>query len=464
MDKKNPLDSHPWKLFLQEPGWMLMCNDDESAVVASSRCAESDSEVAALKTRPVELCDIDDLENNGGDFPRTTAVRPRERSRSRDAERASYVPSPSSPRLDIGRFNEAEYVRLTSCKVLEVDSYDEKMGALNLHMSKNTFHEERGLVQQRIFNGSAPQYRCRTWILVPPSQATSDVSGAAGSTVSKPGRSVASSAGGKPNILAAVTVRLNKYQKRKGRWGQILNMSTKRERQGFGAVLIAGLEELLRQEEVDVVVLYPAENGRAPAFWSSVGYSWLSESLLPPEELIPNNKGGPLLPEFDPQSQKELQKLEKLILISRGSQDDAESAVSGGGSAVSAGGRKGRGKSGRAAPARVRGRPKLITDLDSYVRDRPASESWISGLHLLQVWSELRELMSSRRNSRPLPVKAPPAAASPTADREKANPVASPTQASPMVNGKPQAPAEPQAQNGSKARQPRGRGRGRSRT
>ncbi|CAK0794970.1 unnamed protein product, partial [Prorocentrum cordatum] len=94
----------------------------------------------------------------------------------------------------------------------------------------------------------------------------------------------------------------------KGRWAQILNMSTKRERHGHGTMLIAGLEELLRREDVDVVVLYPAENGRAPAFWSSIGFGNRENSFLPEEELVPHDQvrpgtkdtPGPLLPEFDP--------------------------------------------------------------------------------------------------------------------------------------------------------------------
>merc|ERR1719480_459832 len=106
---------------------------------------------------------------------------------------------------------------------------------------------------------------------------------------------------------------MNAYQNRRGRWAQILNMSARRERLGFGTLLIAGLEELLMPEAVDVVVLYPAENGRAPAFWSSLGFGAREVSHLPAEELVPHDQGGPLLPEFDTGTQVVLPRWEKRL-------------------------------------------------------------------------------------------------------------------------------------------------------
>eukprot|EP00812_Abedinium_dasypus_P011375 NODE_4935_length_628_cov_4.675393.p2 GENE.NODE_4935_length_628_cov_4.675393~~NODE_4935_length_628_cov_4.675393.p2 ORF type:complete len:173 (+),score=30.78 NODE_4935_length_628_cov_4.675393:3-521(+) len=72
-------------------------------------------------------------------------------------------------------------------------------------------------------------------------------------------------------------------------------------------------EELLRAETVDVVLLYPAGNGRAPAFWSSIGYGPREVSYLPPEELVPFMDGGPLLPEFDTGTHVVLPRWEKHI-------------------------------------------------------------------------------------------------------------------------------------------------------
>lgn len=182
-----------------------------------------------------------------------------------------------------------------SLEVIEVDTLPEKEAACGLHLAKSTFDPERELVKQRIFNGDEEAFRCRTWVLrqPPPCDSHSD--------------------GADATFVAAVTVRLNVHQKRAGRWAQILNMSTRRERNGFGTMLIAGLEELLRREAVDVVVLYPAWNGRAPTFWSSLGFSTCKSSNLPSEELVPFERGGPLLPETDASRNLPLPRWEKRI-------------------------------------------------------------------------------------------------------------------------------------------------------
>merc|ERR1712083_38648 len=54
-------------------------------------------------------------------------------------------------------------------------------------------------------------------------------------------------------------------------------------------------------------------DGRAPEFWSSIGFSAREDSLLPAEELIPHDKGGPLLPEFDPGTHAALARWEKRL-------------------------------------------------------------------------------------------------------------------------------------------------------
>lgn len=221
----------------------------------------------------------------------------------------------------------------------------EKDAAYNLHLSKNTFSEERGLVEYRIYSGDV--CRCRTWVLVQRAVAPGDLqqdtslepsgsglgrggraqslpvdpTGATFATKARGGRgrgrwSTRSRTAAAHNVeayLAAVTVRMNCYQNRQGRWAQILNMSARRERLGFGTLLIAGLEELLVPEAVDVVVLYPAENGRAPAFWSSLGFGAREVSHLPEEELVPYEDGGPLLPEFDTGTKVVLPRWEKRL-------------------------------------------------------------------------------------------------------------------------------------------------------
>eukprot|EP00930_Biecheleria_cincta_P070412 TRINITY_DN58048_c0_g1_i1.p1 TRINITY_DN58048_c0_g1~~TRINITY_DN58048_c0_g1_i1.p1 ORF type:complete len:408 (+),score=49.99 TRINITY_DN58048_c0_g1_i1:159-1382(+) len=258
------------------------------------------------------------------------ASRSRSRSRaSKCAQQRSQQQRPeakvsSQPRSSGQCSTQSSY--LDSCQVIEVETQEERKAAYNLHLSKNTFHEERQLVEFRIFRGDV--CKCRTWVLVPDKsrKTTADseeVDNSGGRGVCKGrGRGRATGRGKAPtrhserqvHCLAAVTLKMNRYISRQGRWAQILNMSTSRERQGYGTVLIAGLEELLRREETDVVVLYPAENGRAPAFWSSLGYGARSESHLPDEELVPHDKGGPLLPEFDPGSKTALPRWEKRLL------------------------------------------------------------------------------------------------------------------------------------------------------
>lgn len=227
-----------------------------------------------------------------------------------------------------------EGVEADQLQVIEVETQGEKMAAFGCHMSKNTFLGERDLVQLRIFNGEEPHLRCRTWALVHRSKMTDlQKNDALHTEASASGRGRRGRGGGRgrggrgrggrgsggpdlgPALLAAVTVRINSYGRGEGRWAQILNMSSKSEGHGHGNMLIAGLEELLRREDIDVVVLYPADNGRAPAFWSSIGFGKREASFLPEEELLTHDKGGPLLPEYDPVSNKHLPRWEKRIRL-----------------------------------------------------------------------------------------------------------------------------------------------------
>ena len=73
-------------------------------------------------------------------------------------------------------------------------------------------------------------------------------------------------------MLTATTVRINPYAKFANMWAQVLHMSAWEERQGHGSKLAAAVEELLRQEGVDVIVSYPAPTQQAEGFWSKMGY------------------------------------------------------------------------------------------------------------------------------------------------------------------------------------------------
>jgi hypothetical protein len=90
-------------------------------------------------------------------------------------------------------------------------------------------------------------------------------------------------------------------------------MSVARERRGLGTVLLAGLEALLQREAVDVMLLYPADNGRAPHFWQSTGYTAREESFLPKDNLRSTQDGGWLMPEYDPATLGELPRWEKRL-------------------------------------------------------------------------------------------------------------------------------------------------------
>lgn len=289
-----------------------------------------------------------------------------------------------------------------SLQVIEVDSEGEKSAAYELHLSKNTFHEERSMVEMRIFKGE--DCGCRTWVLLQPREGANS----SGVSSSRGGGSSGSRGAGKSQgegtgrtgvrgraagfaalasstatYLAAVTVRINPYLSRQGRWAQVLNMSTRRERLGFGTFLIAGIEELLTQEDVDILVLYPAENGRAPEFWSSIGWSAAETSLLPAEELVPHDKGGPLLPEFDPGTHAALPRWEKRLVRKLGNATKS-TAVQG---AVQP-----KGKAGRAGSKNSRAAAAAQT-----IREVPAAQSRLQGEELQAVTRSLRECRQQKK-------------------------------------------------------------------
>ncbi|CAJ1340926.1 unnamed protein product [Effrenium voratum] len=155
--------------------------------------------------------------------------------------------------------------------LVEVSSEEGRQAALKCHMGTGTFVREEGFVKERLWNFEV--HRCRSFLL------TSDQA-----------------------CLAAVTLRVNPYIGWRKSWVQVANMSAAQERRGYGRMLFRAVEELLLREGVDVLALYPAAwpqapNGKAPKFWSAMGFHEADGSFLPPEELVPFNHGGPLWPE-----------------------------------------------------------------------------------------------------------------------------------------------------------------------
>jgi hypothetical protein len=165
--------------------------------------------------------------------------------------------------------------------ILEAANIWQREQVWEIHKQKQAFQNEHEFIRRRVFDNDDSSVQCRSWLLeeVDSMPAGSDQSESAGC-----------------RFLAAVTIRLNPYlQRRNVAWAQIMNLSVTSERRGHGTRLIAGIEELLRRECVDVVILYPVFNLRATSFWTSMGYCEKKPSFLPDEEL--DTKNGALLPE-----------------------------------------------------------------------------------------------------------------------------------------------------------------------
>jgi hypothetical protein len=161
----------------------------------------------------------------------------------------------SSPQFALHRSNAKVY------SVLEVVTEAQKQCAYKLHSQKSAFAHELSFLKARIFDNETGAVQCRTWLL-------------------------SVECGSEAAFAAAVTTRINPYIKKSGfAWAQIMNLSVCVERQGYGTRLVAGLEELLWRDNIDVIALYPVQNNRADNFWKSIGYGLQPESLLPQEEL-----------------------------------------------------------------------------------------------------------------------------------------------------------------------------------
>lgn len=99
------------------------------------------------------------------------------------------------------------------------------------------------------------EHRCRTWVLV------SDKS---------------------PIILAACTVRINAYVWKNGcAWAQIMYAASSRRLCGFGKTLMAGVEELMWEERVDLYGLHSLR--KSVDFWAALGMR-SEKTLLPHNE------------------------------------------------------------------------------------------------------------------------------------------------------------------------------------
>mmetsp|Transcript_51145 Transcript_51145/g.110871 ORF Transcript_51145/g.110871 Transcript_51145/m.110871 type:complete len:402 (-) Transcript_51145:739-1944(-) len=293
-----------------------------------------------------------------------------------------------------------------SLEVVEVTTQFEKEAACALHLAKPTFDPERELVKRRVHKGDDPHLRCRTWILRHPLPQMPGDSFRVLSSVAKHVQGKTHALEG--NIcLAAVTVRINAYQNRPhARWAQILNMSSLRERHGLGTLLIAGMEELLKKEEVDVVVLYPAWNGRAAPFWASLGFCPGDISLLPDEELVPYDKNGPLLPEYEALRNEPLPRWEKHLKNWMGYMGPLSSQTNGHSQAPN---------SGRVGSNGHHHAPAQPLDLPH--RAVPSTESRLNGASVVQATERLlayrRDLQEEyRRDPRKFPNGLPDVVAS----------------------------------------------------
>lgn len=158
-------------------------------------------------------------------------------------------------------------------RVKDADTDDIKKNALALHCSKAVYaHREKQHLRALLSQGrqdTDPSFR--TYVLVD-----------AGDS--------------RQPVVSAITLRVNEYAAAgRRRWVQILNMSSREERCGYGAKLYHEVERILRtRDHVNVLVLYPV-NEFAVAFWAACGFELREDSLLPKEDLVPDYEHGKLL-------------------------------------------------------------------------------------------------------------------------------------------------------------------------
>ena len=183
------------------------------------------------------------------------------------------------------------------CCAFEASKNAHRWAAYECHLSKGTFIREACQVRTRVIAGHA---QCRTFVLCAEGQVPKNVSKAKNR---------------EEQVLAACTVRMNPYRRYCKMWGQIMHMSAREERKGYGSKLVVAVEELLRQEGVDILLAYPAPTTAAQKFWAKMGYQQQEDSFLPDEELIPRYEGGPLWPEENAVTEEPLDRLEKRLLV-----------------------------------------------------------------------------------------------------------------------------------------------------
>ncbi|CAE7297185.1 unnamed protein product [Symbiodinium natans] len=183
------------------------------------------------------------------------------------------------------------------CCAFEASKDAHRWAAYECHLSKGTFIHEACQVRTRVIAGHA---QCRTFVLCEEGHVPKKVQKAKNR---------------EEQVLAACTVRMNPYLHYRKMWGQIMHISAWEERKGYGSKLVAAVEELLRQEGVDILVAYPAPTRAAQSFWAKMGYQQQERSFLPDEELLPRYEGGPLWPEQNAITEEPLDRLEKKLLV-----------------------------------------------------------------------------------------------------------------------------------------------------
>jgi len=190
-------------------------------------------------------------------------------------------------------------LQVSGTSATEASARELRKAALELHSSKPTYGLEKSALRERIFPAEGSGWH--TYVLF------GDAGFCMGIHGSRPTYD-------KSSYFSAITLRVNEYADcRYSRWAQILNMSSRIERRGYGSRLFQEVESRMGTlENVDVFVCYPAD-ASAAAFWSACGFKLREESLLPERELVPFVEGGCLIVEVNGSTGVELPRWEKRV-------------------------------------------------------------------------------------------------------------------------------------------------------
>lgn len=173
-------------------------------------------------------------------------------------------------------------------KLIEACSQEVQEACINLHTSKPVFsmEAETGWVQERIVNGDA--YDCKTFALVDENKET-DVRA---SVIAR--FNYCPALEGDDAASLSSKEEGNQYERGELHWAQIMNISAKTEGQGDGSYLFRLLEDFFKAQELNLVVLFPAANVKAPKFWRKLGFKERSDAPLLPDRERPK-----VIAEFD---------------------------------------------------------------------------------------------------------------------------------------------------------------------